>query len=160
MTKIFWGNQYVTKFRCTGEKLTKLQKIKCWIVKWILRLFFTSCLILAVIGGILLVQPQKIQIVTQEVIKEVETKAPVLERIARCESENKHFAPSGQVLVRTNTNGSYDVGRYQINSIWNKTATSLGYQLFIESDNEAFAKYLYKNFGTEPWKYSKHCWNK
>ena len=97
----------------------------------------------------------------REVIKEVEVKAPVMERIAKCESGGKHFAPSGQVIVNVNNNKTYDIGKYQINSIWNKKATELGYNLYIEKDNEAFAMWLYRNYGSEPWSASKaNCWNK
>jgi hypothetical protein len=97
-----------------------------------------------------------------EVIREVEASSvsPVLARIAKCESNNQHFE-NGQVLVRGNTNGSVDVGRYQINiSYWGKKATELGINLFDEQGNETFAKWLESNHGTEPWVWSKHCWNK
>ena len=96
----------------------------------------------------------------QEVIKEVDSRAPVLERIAKCESKNSHFATNGQVLVAGNTNKSVDIGRYQINSqIWGAHATEQGLNLFIEKDNEKMAIWIYKNYGTEPWVYSKKCWN-
>jgi muramidase (phage lysozyme) len=103
-------------------------------------------------------------IVTEEVIKEVVVERPidypVLKRIAFCESSDKHFGESGQVLMMGNTNKSVDVGRYQINSLWFKKASELGLDLTLEKDNEAFAIYLYKNYGTEPWIWSKKCWNK
>lgn len=91
---------------------------------------------------------------------EVDSKAPVLERIAKCESEGKHMT-NGQVTVNGNTNGSVDIGKYQINmAVWGKKAAEMGLNLAIEADNEAFATYLYKNLGTEPWVWSKKCWNK
>lgn len=99
----------------------------------------------------------------QEKIVEVESEAPVLDRIAKCESNKSHFDKNGQVLVRGNNGDrtSVDVGKYQINmKHWGAKATELGLNLFDEKDNEKFAKYLYKNFGTEPWIHSKHCWNK
>lgn len=98
---------------------------------------------------------------TNEVIREVELEAPVLERIAKCESGNSHFARSGQVLVMGNSNKSVDVGKYQINAqIWGAKATELKLNLFVEKDNEEFAKYLYRNYGTEAWVWSKKCWSK
>jgi len=103
-------------------------------------------------------------IVTEEIIKEVVVERPidypVLKRIAKCESNDRHFGESGQVLMMGNTNKSVDVGRYQINSLWFKKASELGLDLTLEKDNEAFAIYLYKNYGTEPWIWSKKCWNK
>lgn len=93
------------------------------------------------------------------VFVEVETIPPVMKRIAQCESGNIHRV-NGQVVVNVNNNGTYDTGKYQINSIWNKQATALGFDLTKEKDNEAFAMYLYKNKGTSPWVYSSKCWNK
>lgn len=102
----------------------------------------------------------KVVFAEKEVVVEVESDAPVMSRIAKCESGGKHISPSGQVVVNVNSNGSYDTGLYQINSIWNKKATELGYDLYKESDNKAFAMYLYKTHGSEPWYSSKSCWNK
>ncbi len=64
----------------------------------------------------------------------IEAKSPVLDRIADCESGNgtKGSATqlkNGQVLISLNTNGTYDQGKYQINSIHNKEASSLGFNL-------------------------------
>jgi len=69
-------------------------------------------------------------------------------RIAKCESGNSHYDKNGQVLI----NKSRDVGRYQINvQVWGKKATELGYDLYNEKDNEAFALWLFENKGSEPW---------
>jgi hypothetical protein len=98
-----------------------------------------------------------------EKIVEVESKAipPVMQRIAKCESPTGHFEKDGKTVVfRTNKNGSQDIGKYQINTIHLPLATKLGYNVTVEKDNEAFAMYLYKNSGTEPWYSSEHCWNK
>lgn len=89
----------------------------------------------------------------------VETSAPVLDRIAKCESGDTHYK-NGQVIVKSNSNGSVDIGRYQVNSVWNVQATKLGYDLTKETDNKTFAKWLYANYGTEPWYSSKKCWSK
>jgi hypothetical protein len=98
------------------------------------------------------------KIVTEEkeVIVEV-VNAPVLERIAKCESGNMHYK-NGQVVVNVNSNGSYDMGRYQINSIWNKKATELKLDLTKEEDNKLMAEWIYTNRGTEDWYSSKKCW--
>jgi len=95
---------------------------------------------------------------TKEVIVEVDQKAPIMAKIAQCESENKHFGKSGQVIMVGNKNGTVDVGRYQINTVHFAQATTMGLDLTKELDNEKFAFYLYKTQGTEPWVYSKHCW--
>lgn len=101
----------------------------------------------------------------QEVIKEVDRDAPVLARIAGCESQGNpkspgtHFAKNGQVLLSPNKNGSVDVGVMQINDdVWGATATQMGLNITIEKDNRAMAKWIYENRGTEDWSASAKCW--
>ena len=80
-------------------------------------------------------------------------------RIAYCESRDRQFDEDGKVL-RGNIN-SYDMGRYQINTLhWAETAKKLGYDLSTEDGNEAMAFYLYQKFGTRPWQSSQKCWDK
>lgn len=91
----------------------------------------------------------------------VDSPSPVMDRIAKCESGSQQFAKSGQVLIHVNSDGSYDQGFFQVNSVWNAQATKLGYNLALEKDNRAFGMWLYKNYGTEPWYSSKtSCWSK
>ena len=82
----------------------------------------------------------------------------VMSRIAHCESNNSQLNKSGQVLINVNTNGTTDIGLYQINSIHNKQATALGYDLTKRADNIAYAMYLYENNGTGDWQSSAKCW--
>lgn len=92
-----------------------------------------------------------------ELVKEVTREAPVLQRIAKCESGNTHYDKNGQVLI----NKSQDIGVMQINvPIWGKKAHDMGLNLAVEEDNRKFADYLYENFGTEPWIHSRKCWVK
>lgn len=86
--------------------------------------------------------------------------SPVMQRILKCESSGSHVRKDGQVVVHVNSNGSYDIGIMQINSIHNSEATKLGYNLSVEKDNIAYAVYLYENYGTEAWYSSKACWSK
>lgn len=91
----------------------------------------------------------------------VESTPKILSRIAQCESGGSHYNKAGQVLVVGNTDKSVDVGKFQINmKYWGAKATELGYDLFDEEDNYKMAKYLFENFGSEPWIWSKACWNK
>jgi hypothetical protein len=73
----------------------------------------------------------------------VELLSPILNRIASCESRGHQLNPNGQVLLNVNTNGTVDIGKYQINSIHEAEATKLGYDLFTIEGNTAYAKYLY-----------------
>lgn len=95
----------------------------------------------------------------KEVKVEVESPSPVLERIAQCESGRIHYK-DGQILIHANSNKTVDVGYFQINSVWFKKATELGYDLTHEEENKKFALWLYKNHGTQPWEASKDCWDK
>ena len=85
---------------------------------------------------------------------------PVLERIAHCESSTGQFGPSGQVVMRPNTNGTVDVGEYQINTVWFKKATELGFDVTTEDGNERMAIWIYENKGTGDWSASQACWSK
>ena len=86
---------------------------------------------------------------------------PVLDRIAKCESGGSQYDKNGQVIVKANTNGSVDIGRYQINlRIWGAKAKELGLDLSKEKDNETFALWLYENKGTGDWAPSYKCWAK
>lgn len=164
MTKIFYGNQFVEKFNCDGKRYTRLQlialKTKRALKRSILTLGAFSALGWAVVlGGHL--SPARIVFAKQEVIKEVKGKAPVMERIAKCESGNSHIDPkTGQVYMVANTNKTVDVGKYMINTIWHKKAKDLGYDITKEVDNEKMAYWIYENTGTSAWSFSSHCWNK
>lgn len=89
----------------------------------------------------------------------VQAEAPVLERIAKCESGGHHFR-NGQVVINPNKNGTVDVGLFQINSIWNKKATEMGLDLTKEADNRKFAEWMYANKGTGDWSASQACWKR
>lgn len=92
------------------------------------------------------------------IVKDVSTPA-VLSRIAECESGNTHYGKTGQVLAMGNKNGSVDVGRFQINiSIWGQKATELGYDLWDEKGNEEMARWIFENYGSEPWFLTAKCW--
>lgn len=100
---------------------------------------------------------------TPQPISEPAWKYPQLKRICSCESTGKpgkepqHYAPNGEVL-RGRVN-SLDTGACQINRTYHEVAaTKMGLDLFIESDNRAYAEYLYETQGTSPWVYSAHCW--
>ncbi len=166
MTKIFNGNQYVGKFKCDGRKYTKFQLFKMKTIKFIQRLVLYTVALSVFCGivygafkvGGMYVKPEIVE-AKVEVIKEVETPSPVMERIAKCESGG-HHTKNGQVIINVNNNKTSDIGLFQINSIWNKKATDLGLNLSVEADNRAFAMWLYKNHGTSDWSASYKCWSK
>lgn len=119
-----------------------------------------------VVSGIfsMLISTSKVSATVPETIT-VEAKAPIMDRIADCESGNGTVGSAtqfknGQVLISINSNGTYDQGKYQINSIHNKEASALGFNLATEEGNTDYAKYLYANAGTSDWASSQKCWAK
>ena len=166
-TKLFFGNQYVESFNCDGRKFTKFQIFKIKMKKFLKKLLSWLIVILIAVGIGQYVRWAYPTTITKEVVKEVivnqEIKYPILDKIALCESNNKHFDTNGQVLVRGNTGNraSVDVGRYQLNVMYHGAkATAMGLNLFNEQDNRTYAIYLFETQGTEPWSASKKCWLK
>lgn len=97
----------------------------------------------------------------KEVVVEVKGHAPIMDKIAQCESGNSHIdKKTGQVLMRANANKTVDTGKYQINSVWYKKASELGLDITKEKDNETMAYWIYENRGTGDWVYSQDCWKK
>lgn len=153
--EINWKNQY--------KKISWFTRAQRFTLKWTKRIAFTAFVVGMLYGvftaGSMSTTAQTV-FAEREVIKEVEViNAPVLDRIAQCESGGQH-RKNGQVIFKANTNGSVDIGKYQINSIWNQTATKMGLDLTKEEDNKKFAEYLYTNKGTQPWEASAKCWIK
>lgn len=169
MTKIFQGNQYVVR--------TRLQR---WIYE-AKRATIGSIIVLGVfclIGWGFVAgtysMPPKIVYADKEVIREVKAVAPVMKRIADCESGKRnthgkgikntasHYNQYGQVLIKPVMTGqyagTYDIGYYQINSTHNADANKLGLNLSVEGDNKKYGEYLYETKGTQPWNASQSCW--
>lgn len=119
--KVMWNGKHL---RDIYPHATKWQ-----VFKFKLKRFIRKCLILTgataiifvafVLGGMF---DKSVIYEKVEAIKEVEKVPPVLDRIIKCESGNHHFDSNGQVLMRSNTNKTVDVGVAQINTVWFKKA--------------------------------------
>lgn len=146
----------VFKYRCIQARRA--------VVRLVMFLgIFTSTA--AIIGSIAF-SHSTITYAEKDVPVEVVHEAPVLDRIADCESGNgtpgsAHHYKNGQVIMRANTNGTIDIGKYQVNlTYWGKQASALGFDLTKEADNKAMAEWIYANKGTGDWSSSAHCWQK
>lgn len=85
--------------------------------------------------------------------------APIMLRIAQCESGMRQFGPDGRVL--SGAVHPPDKGVFQINTrVHGPTAHSRGVDLHMTRGNIAFTRYLYDKEGTRPWLASKGCWGK
>ena len=127
-------------------------------IKWFCKRVVIGIAIVFLLVGIYIAGGYGNPVVKAELVKE--GLAPVLVRIAKCESGNTHFR-NGQVILNANKDGSVDIGRFMINNkVWSKKATELGLNLMIAEDNQKFAEYLYRNYGTSPWRATESCFNK
>ena len=83
---------------------------------------------------------------------------PILVDVARCESTYRQFDKTGNIL-RGEVNKA-DVGVMQINEKYHADeAVKMGYNIYTTEGNVAFAKYLYKKSGGDPWSSSESCWS-
>jgi hypothetical protein len=133
------------------------------LIKKTLKYSSIVCLVAwALVGSFKLAQHYFPRTVYAQVQVEVpiETNIPVLDRIIQCESGGHQTDKTGQVLIHVNSDNSVDIGEAQINSVWFKTATTMGYDLTKEKDNLAFARWIVLNKGTGDYYSSRSCWNR
>jgi len=94
---------------------------------------------------------------TEEVVREYFSDIPMLVEVSRCESTFRHYLEGGNVLKGL-VNGS-DIGVMQINEYYHgRRAKELGYDIYTLEGNMAYARYLYKKQGLQPWRASYPCW--
>lgn len=90
-------------------------------------------------------------------IKEHFPSVPVMLDIARCESNMRQFY--GKDLPLAGGTGGNMIGLFQINApVHAEYALSLGMDIYTLEGNVAYAKLLYENEGTRPWRSSSKCW--
>ena len=166
----YWrkGSRYV------HPNLTKWQLFRNR-VKVFFKVLFWGIILISVLVGIFeagkYTSPKTNLTNTVITIKEEDSFPPILRKIAKAESYDSQFCTEeivkkkgchsyevGSVLIHVNDNKTYDIGRYAINSIHLLEARNLGYDVYKEKDNEEFAKYLFENYGSEPWYCSKSNW--
>ncbi len=95
---------------------------------------------------------------TEEVLIEKFKDAPVMLRIAACESSTKQFNENGTLVKNWNANGTFDEGVFEINSKHIKEAKILGYDPATLKGNIGYARYLYDKNGLFDWLSSWNCW--
>ncbi|MBP9749633.1 MAG: hypothetical protein KBD21_02790 [Candidatus Pacebacteria bacterium] len=83
---------------------------------------------------------------------------PVLAEVARCESRFVHADPATGAILTGHINPS-DLGVMQINRTYHEaTAKRLGVDIYTLDGNMEYARYLYSQYGTQPWRASSACW--
>lgn len=89
-----------------------------------------------------------------EEINKVFPDAPIMIKVAKCESSLKPSAYNP-------TNSSHDKGIFQISEKYHgERIKELGLDMYGVIDNLHFARLLYNEQGLKPWIWSKPCWNK
>jgi len=79
-----------------------------------------------------------------------------LQRVAYCESRNRHYDQHGRVL--RGRGNRHDIGTYQINRILHaQRAKQLGYNLWRPQGNAGYALWLYREQGLAPWDATARC---
>ena len=95
----------------------------------------------------------------QEYVADYFYDAPIMVKIAKCESTFRQFDKNGSIH-RGKVNRA-DLGVMQINEYYHgDTALKLGIDLYSIEGNVEYARYLYEKEGTKPWLSSAKCWNK
>lgn len=84
--------------------------------------------------------------------------------ICACESTgDRNGVPTHYELdgsVKKGRINELDTGICQINLYYHgKSATSMGLDLFKEDDNITYANHLYETEGSQPWSWSRSCWD-
>lgn len=96
---------------------------------------------------------------TEEKVKEYYVDTPILIEIARCESTFRQFDANGEILKGKVNNA--DTGVMQINEFYHRNdAVEKGYDIDTLEGNLGYAKYLYDEKGSAPWKASRDCWSR
>lgn len=89
-------------------------------------------------------------------LRKLYNKAPIMKKVAECESRDRQFNENGMVVVGKITP---DIGRFQINPIHFEEAIEKDINVFTARGNAKMALILYNRNGLSPWYASKHCWS-
>ncbi len=82
---------------------------------------------------------------------------PELIEVAWCESSFRHYDRYGRVKRGFENNS--DIGVMQINAFYHeRTARSLGFDIYTLQGNLDYARWLYRKEGLVPWNHSRSCW--
>ena len=77
--------------------------------------------------------------------------------IARCESGVRQFNVDGSILQGHINNK--DIGIFQINEFYHlDRSMALGTDIYTIDGNISYASVLYEEQGTQPWNWSRGCW--
>lgn len=154
----YWrGNQYVGRVKMWFIKKWQWS-VKCFVFNirqyTMMASMLTLVYVVALLGAKYLHVPVYAEIQTIKEVKIQPEFPPFLKRICDAESGGRQFNKNGSVIRGSVTPS--DIGICQINEpINNDLARKLGYDIYTEEGNKAFALYLFNTRGTQPWNASK-----
>jgi hypothetical protein len=79
-----------------------------------------------------------------------------MRRVAECESRDRQYNQSGEVVIG---NITPDIGRFQINPVHLSEARKRGIDVYTTHGNARMAEILYNRNGLRDWQASRHCWS-
>lgn len=95
----------------------------------------------------------------ESTVKAYFSDAPIMQKIAYCESRNRQFAKDGSSFRGVVNNK--DVGIFQVNEKYHLVdSKKMGIDIHTIEGNLEYARHLYKSQGTQPWSASSPCWGK
>jgi hypothetical protein len=107
----------------------------------------------------LVVESEQPEQTTEEIVRAYFKDIPIMADVAYCESRFRQYNESGTPL--RGIQNSQDVGVMQINEKYHRaTAEKLGHNIDTLEGNLDYARFLFEQEGTGPWKYSSPCWGK
>ena len=149
------------------DKKGRFASIKSFAKKavmwYVTRCLIPALIVIAIMGVSVHAQSQVINTVTVDRVIEVQSKElpPILERVAKCESNGQQFDKNGKLMKHVNVDGTVDYGKFMINDYhWEAKAVAMGWNIYEEKGNTEMAKWLYANRGTQDWSASFKCWSK
>jgi hypothetical protein len=83
--------------------------------------------------------------------------APIMQKIAYCESRNRQFGKDGSIF--RGVVNPRDVGVFQVNEKYHLSdSKKMGIDIYTVEGNLEYARHLYESQGTQPWSSSRPCW--
>ena len=96
---------------------------------------------------------------TEQYVREYFKDIPIMIEVAKCESHFRQLNSDGD--IKRGQKNPADVGVMQINEHYHlDESAKKDYNIYTLEGNTAYARKLYNEKGTDPWKSSRSCWNK
>lgn len=160
------GNQYpIATIRTIWIRLPKRHTPQPHCKQGVCRLMYkhikmvgASLLVATIFGGLPMVNVRAVTAPTSIPDEKKQPIPAILERISQCESGGKQFKEDGKVVRGPD---GHDIGLFQIReTVHGSEAKKLGFDIYTEAGNTAYALVLFARNGTRDWSSSVRCWSR